>query len=144
VSRYEDPFDFIARDGAYATLCAGYEADCAQLQRLRPHWQRPGGAVYLLPQAPWAARVGGVLANQLAAREAGAAFAILSVDADGHYLVSVRSGTPEHCSASGLCEQFPGGGGRRAAAGINQLPASELAPFIARFSSYFGLDRHAG
>lgn len=140
VSRYQDPFDFIAHSEQYQQLCQGYDADCAQLERLRPHWQRSGGAIYVLPPAPWAARVSGVLANRLAAQHAQDAFAILSTNSDGSYLVSVRSGAPEQRSASGLCQQFPGGGGRRAAAGINQLAAADLEPFIACFSDYFGLE----
>ena len=144
LSRYEDPFDFIAGSSHYRDLCDGYDDDCSHLQRLRPYWQKPGGEIYLLPAEPWARRVSGVLANRLAARQAGDAFAILSMHADGTFVVSVRSGAPVERSACGLCEQFAGGGGRRAAAGINQLPAADLPLFIARFSQYFGLESHAG
>jgi hypothetical protein len=36
-----------------------------------------------------------------------------------------------------LCEAFPGGGGRRAAAGINHLPAADVERFVRAFSDYF-------
>lgn len=142
---YADPLAFIADSPCHALLLDGYRADCARLHGLRPHWQRPGGAVYVLPAAPWARRVSGVLANRLAAAGGAASFAILSCHADGHYVVSVRSGAPAERSAHGLCEQFPGGGGRRAAAGINHLPAAEVERFIERFRRYFALpEQHHG
>lgn len=139
LSGYVDPFDFIADSADYRTLCAGYQDDCTRLHALQPHWRRDGGAVYLLPSAPWARRVSGVLANRLAVQHAGSSFAILSARSDGDYVVSVRSGAPAEFSACGLCQQFDGGGGRKAAAGINRLPAAQLDRFIDLFSQYFAL-----
>jgi hypothetical protein len=39
--------------------------------------------------------------------------------------------------ADNFSRQFPGGGGRPAAAGINHLPQSELATFINAFEQAF-------
>lgn len=136
LSEFEDPFDFMLTP-AYRTLHAGYRADCAQLQGLQPYWQRPGSAVYLLPATPWSRRISGVLANQLAAVHDGRSFAVINERSDGDFLVSVRSATPDARSACALCQQFDSGGGRKAAAGINRLPAAELPRFIERFSAYF-------
>ncbi|MYN43419.1 hypothetical protein GTP55_29175, partial [Duganella sp. FT109W] len=80
---YADPLDFIAASPVYPTLHDGWRADCAQLQQLQPYWQHSGGAVYLLPATPWARRISGVLANRLAARGDGAAFAVLNERSDG-------------------------------------------------------------
>ena len=143
ISPYRDPLDFAATP-LYQSLHDGYRADCARLQGMRPHWQRDGNAVYLLPAEPWARRVNGVLANRLAARQDGAAYAVILERSDGDYLISVRAGKPAAQSACGLCQQFPSGGGRKAAAGINRLPAASLDAFIDRFSAYFApTDRHA-
>ncbi|CAN7695408.1 hypothetical protein [Duganella sp. LjRoot269] len=139
LSGYEDPFDFIAASDAYRGLLDGYRADCGLLRELRPYWEEPGGAIYVLPAAPWSRRISGVLANSLAARRDGSSFAVLNERTDGSYLVSVRSGAPALYSACGLCQQFEGGGGRVAAAGINSLPQGELGRFMDRFRHYFGL-----
>ncbi|MBA5689236.1 DHH family phosphoesterase [Rugamonas apoptosis] len=137
---YADPLQFIADSEEYRLLCAGYHDDCARLQALRPHWERNGGAVYLLPDAPWARRISGVLANRLAVQHPGASFAILGERADGSYMVSVRSGMPGAYSACDLCRRFETGGGRMAAAGINRLPGARLDHFIDEFRQHFELE----
>jgi len=134
---YAQPLDFIADSEIHRMLCAGYRDDCARLQGLRPHAELDAGAVYILPASAWARRVSGVLANQLAAGRSGASFAVLNERDDGSYLVSVRSGAPLAHSACGFCQQFDSGGGRKAAAGINRLPASELGRFMDSFRRYF-------
>lgn len=50
--------------------------------------------------------------------------------ADGNYLVSVRAPLSNKTGAVDLCRQFPTGGGRAAAAGINDLPADQLDAFV--------------
>ncbi|HEX8407175.1 MAG TPA: hypothetical protein VF670_21305 [Duganella sp.] len=139
LSGYENPFDFIAASATYRDLREGYRDDCARLHALQPYLERPGGAIYLLPATPWSRRVSGVLANRLASRRDGGSFAVLNERTDGSYLVSVRSGAPSLRSACGLCQQFDGGGGRVAAAGINRLPRQQLAAFMKRFCEYFDL-----
>jgi hypothetical protein len=136
---YADPFDFIVASTAYRDLCAGYRDDCARLHELRPHWERDGNAVYVLPPTRWARRISGVLANRLAAQHGGGSFAVLNERSDGDYLVSVRSGAPAALSACGFCQQFDTGGGRKAAAGINRLPAADLERFMACFQDYFAV-----
>jgi len=136
MSGFEDPFDFMVTP-TYKKLHSGYRSDCAQLQGLAPYYERPGSAVYLLPSTPWSRRISGVLANRLASERDGRSFAVINERSDGDFLVSVRSARPEARSACGLCQQFDSGGGRKAAAGINRLPAAELPRFIERFSTYF-------
>ncbi|MYM37610.1 hypothetical protein GTP38_25115 [Duganella sp. FT94W] len=130
------PADFV-HGALYQRLEAGYRDDCARLQGLAPHWQRHGNSVYLLPAEAWARRASGVLANRLAASTPGASCAVVLTRRDGDYVISVRSAQPATHSASALCRQFDGGGGRAAAAGVNRLPAAELARFIACFDTYF-------
>lgn len=139
LSGYENPFDFIAASDTYRDLREGYREDCARLHALQPYLERPGGAIYLLPPTAWSRRISGVLANRLAARRDGGSFAVLNERSDGSYLVSVRSGAPSLRSACGLCQQFDGGGGRAAAAGITGLPRGQLAGFMKRFCEYFDL-----
>jgi hypothetical protein len=138
LSPYADPFDFIATSAEYRMLAEGYREDAARLQGLDAQHEWDYGAVYVLPDACWARRVSGVLANHLAAGDDGRAYAVLTGNPDGTFVVSVRSGEPGTHAANVLCECFTGGGGRRAAAGINRLPAAEVERFVRAFSDYFG------
>ncbi len=134
---YVDPFDFIAASDEYRMLADGYRADGALMDGLRPLVEWHYGAVYVLPDACWARRVSGVFANRLAVAGGGRAIAVLTAGSDGSFVVSVRSNEPTTHAAHVLCERFEGGGGRRAAAGINRLPAADVDRFVRAFSDYF-------
>lgn len=134
---YVDPFDFIAASDEYRMLADGYRADSALMDGLRPLVEWHYGAVYVLPDACWARRVSGVFANRLAVTGGGRAIAVLTPGSDGTFAVSVRSSEPATHAAHVLCERFEGGGGRRAAAGINGLPAADVARFVRAFSDFF-------
>lgn len=135
---FADPMDFIAGSGEYRILLNGFESDAERMESLRAQWTAPCGAIYLLPNAPWARRIGGVFANRLAASDAGLSWAVLTGQSGGCYGVSVRAGAPMSAPAHRFCESFDSGGGRKAAAGINRLPASEIEHFAAKFFAYFG------
>ncbi len=137
VSGYADPFDFVANEPAYATLRAGYQADMAETEALKPEVESAGGAVFLLPDAPWSRRVAGVFGNDLARRFPARAHALLSVMPDGSYRVSVRAPSNNKTGADELCRRFPTGGGRQAAAGINALPQEEFGQFIDAFADHY-------
>jgi len=133
LSVYFMPSDFIADAPQYAVLADGYRADEGHLHGIEPVFQAPCGAIFMLPCRDWARRVSGVFANRLITGSEGRAFAVLTENRDGSFTVSM----PESHAASAFCEQFAGGGGRRAAAGINRLPESELDRFIRSFADYF-------
>ena len=97
----------------------------------------PGAIVYQLPDAPWARRCSGTLANDLAKAHAGNALAIVSQKTSGGYLVSLRVPGESKVSAEAFCRRYPTGGGRRTAAGINHLPADELEAFKTAFEQQF-------
>ncbi|MCS6785876.1 MAG: acetyltransferase [Thiobacillaceae bacterium] len=130
---YADPFDFIREAPEFTALRAGYAADMAAAQAVRPVEARAGGAVVILPDAAWARRVSGVYANALAQAHPQRAHALLTRSPQGHYVVSVRAPLANRSGADTLCSRFPTGGGRQAAAGINALPESRLDEFIAAF-----------
>jgi hypothetical protein len=50
----------------------------------------------------------------------------------GGYTVSVRAPLTRRTGADALCRQFPTGGGRAAAAGINRLPPEALPELVRR------------
>ena len=53
------------------------------------------------------------------------------------YRVSVRAPLDNKTGADKLCRQFDSGGGRKAAAGINQLKHQDLAKFTEYFFKAF-------
>ncbi|HEU0202879.1 MAG TPA: hypothetical protein VFR86_20915 [Burkholderiaceae bacterium] len=136
---YAEPLDFIAASPVYRRLRAGYAEDCAHMADLAAEHEENCGAVFVLPDAPWARRISGVFANQLVARResAGRSFAVLTAKGDGSYVVSVRAGQPQERAADLFCRGFATGGGRKAAGGINVLPATHLEVFIGSFFDYF-------
>jgi hypothetical protein len=62
---------------------------------------------------------------------------MLTENRDGSLLVSVRAPLLNRNGSDTLCRQFPSGGGRAAAAGINALPEAQLDAFIQAFSQQF-------
>jgi hypothetical protein len=93
----------------------------------------------MLPDEPWARRVSGVFSNDLTNQYPQRAHAVVTEKANGCYLVSVRAPLDNRVGANVLCSQFESGGGREAAAGINDLPADQLGEFIDKFEqSYLG------
>lgn len=130
---YADPFAFIAEAPEFTTLREGYRTDMAQVEATQAYELRPSGAVYVLPDAAWARRVSGVYANDLATRHPDRAHALVTRSPKGHYVVSVRAPVNNRVGADTLCMQFPSGGGRKAAAGINNLPEDSLDDFVRAF-----------
>jgi len=138
VHAYADPLDFIASESGYADLLAQYRDDMARASGATAEAETAHGAVYLLPNDGWAKRIVGVMGNDLAKQFADRAHALLVDMGDGHYRVSVRAPYNRKQGADDLCRQFSGGGGRKAAAGINALAQNELQRFIDLFNSQFG------
>jgi hypothetical protein len=134
---FADPLDFVSASSCFAQLEHGYWCDLSHADSLEPYWGGDDCAVYVLPNAPWARRISGTFANLLAVEARDRSFAVLNEHADGSFCVSVRSANPEARPANVLCERFAGGGGRRAAAGINALPSASIDAFVATFSNYF-------
>lgn len=136
VHRHTDPFAFVAQEEAYRVLREGYAEDLTRAQDIRPVRETAGGAIYILPDTPWAKRISGAFANELTRRFPGQAHGILTPRREGGYTVGVRSPRGKG-GADSLCHRFPGGGGRQTAAGINHLPVEEVERFVTAFSTAF-------
>ncbi|GAA5317748.1 MAG: hypothetical protein AseanaTS_29550 [Candidatus Pelagadaptatus aseana] len=135
---YSNPLDFVT-DGNddFAKLEAGYNTDMANAASLTPEVATDISAVYMLPDQPWARRVSGVFGNDLANKFPDRAHSVVTAKANGNYLVSVRAPLSNKSGAVDLCRQFATGGGRAAAAGINDLPADQLDDFIAALDAQY-------
>jgi hypothetical protein len=134
---YADPFDFASNEVAYRTLRDGYNDDLAKAEGLQPEIAKEKQALYIMSDAPWSRRVSGVYGNLLARNHPQRAHAILTVLDDGAYRVSIRAPLNNKTGADELCREFPTGGGRAAAAGINRLEAADYDRFIERFLQRF-------
>lgn len=135
---YKNPLDFIS-DCAheYEKLENGYENDFKSAESANTLFSDNAVAVYELPNEAWARRVSGVFGNHLANLNPDRGHAILTNKADGNFLVSVRAPLNNKRGAADLCRKFPSGGGREAAAGINDLPKSMVDDFIAQFRGQY-------
>ncbi len=135
---FENPFEFIEESEAFNTLKNGFEGDMATARAQTPEIEEAAIAAYILPDEAWARRVSGVFGNELARENPARAHALFTKLASGDYRVSVRAPLSSNAGADELCMQFPTGGGRKAAAGINSLPAESYDDFIAAFRNKYG------
>ncbi|MCA8943330.1 MAG: DHH family phosphoesterase [Planctomycetes bacterium] len=139
---FASPFEFCsAESDTFERLETGYREDMARAAEIEPSHVTPHSAVFTLPDAPWARRVSGVYGNDLAKATPSRAHAVLTERPDGTYLVSVRAPLDNKTGADELCRAFPTGGGRKAAAGINALPAEMLDEFVAKLDQQYGRGR---
>ena len=94
-------------------------------------------SVFELPDEKWSRRISGVYGNLLANQQPSSAFAVLTKNEQGGYLVSLRAPLENKQGAGDICSQFETGGGRAAAAGINHLPSESLQHFISTVETYY-------
>ncbi|TRW89516.1 DHH family phosphoesterase [Candidatus Methylobacter oryzae] len=138
MAEFQSPFDFINnKHDIFEQLEQGYREDMANAERLKPEYQSGAGAIFILPDSIWARRVSGVFGNFLANLNPDRAHAVITSNKEHDYQVSVRAPLSSKIGADELCSAFPSGGGRKAAAGINHLPADRLAIFIKKFEEFY-------
>jgi hypothetical protein len=133
---YDDPRRFISESSAYRKLHDGYTADIRAAHALSALLDTTAAAAFELPDAAWARRISGTLANRLAHEHPERAHAVLRPASDNTYTVSVRAPLSRPTGADSFCRQF-GGDGRAAAAGINRLAASEVPLLLKKLSAHF-------
>ena len=133
----DGPLDFVHNSADFEKLSTGYGEDMAKAEALQPLTSNATSAVFLLPDETWARRVSGVYSNDLATENPERAHAVLTLKGNGNYLISVRAPMIKKSGAAELCMQFPTGGGRAGAAGINDLPADTLQRFIDAFEQAY-------
>jgi hypothetical protein len=133
----EGPLDFVANSADFQKLSEGYKEDMGAAASLQPSEANDATAVFVLPNEAWARRVSGVYSNDLATDNPNRAHAVLTIKDNGNYLVSVRAPMSNKQGAADLCSQFPTGGGRAGAAGINDLAADSLQEFVQAFQKVY-------
>lgn len=145
LSPYADPRAFAREAPEVETLRGGFADDWSRAEAAPLVLDEPRGRAVLLPDAPWARRIQGVLANRLTHGAPDAAHAVAVTTGSGDLRISVRTplSSPESQSgqcpdAGALCRRFPSGGGRVGAGGINALPSAEWEAFLRVFRETFG------
>jgi len=134
---FENPFSFMAESLAFEKLNEGYASDITQVRELPAEIEEERVKVMMLPDAAWTRRVSGVFGNELARIAPERAHALMTALPDGDFRVSVRAPLNNKSGADVLCMRFPTGGGRKAAAGINALPADKVDAFITAFREQY-------
>jgi hypothetical protein len=138
--RYDDPFAFVRGENVLQRLQMGYAEDMTNAMRTPPEWVGRGAKSYFLPDAKWARRVIGAFANGLAIEYPEVAHAVLAARSDGSFTVSIRAPAARPEGADELARRFATGGGRKAAAGIDRLPASDVDAFLRAFGARYGAE----
>jgi single-stranded DNA-specific DHH superfamily exonuclease len=135
---YQNPLDFIKNDiEAFSKLRSGYHQDMVAAAAVKAEFEKNNVAIFILPNETWARRVSGVYGNDLANQFPNRAHAVLTNKGNGNYLISIRAPLNNKTGADVFCRQFETGGGRAAAAGINDLPVEQLDSFIERFNQFY-------
>ena len=135
--RHSDPLGVMDAEPVLRRIRDARLQDLALARELAPYAESEGGRVFILPDLPWSRRVRGAWGNQLVHDAPTKAHAVLSPGSQGGLVVSVRAPLRRLQGADALCRQFPSGGGRAAAAGINHLPADQLGDFVRAFRQAF-------
>lgn len=138
LSNYVDPFDLINEKGSvFSQLKDAYLTDMNKAESADVLVDNASFKAVQLADEPWARRVSGVFGNDLANISPNKAHAVLTLNADNSYTVSLRAPLNNKQGAGELCVSFPTGGGRAAAAGINALPQEMLSDFFDSVSKYY-------
>lgn len=135
---FASPFEFFEEGKTtFDKLENGYLQDMANAEQTPTMHTTDSSASFMLPDAAWARRVSGVYGNSLANQDPDRSHAVITEKANGNYLVSVRAPLNNKTGADEICRQFPSGGGRKAAAGVNDLPKDQLQTFIDVLDAFY-------
>ncbi len=130
---YENPLDFHSSSPLVPILKDGFIEDLELASSQINLTPNKKNRVYHFPQTSWARRMTGTFSNLKAREKQEAAHVIIVENNDSTLQISVRAPLVDRKNADTLCRQFPTGGGRAAAAGINSLPKEMLDEFLAEF-----------
>ena len=133
---FSDPFEFYHISGELKKLREGFQNDMELTKDIQPLRETASSRIYQLPKAAWCRRVSGVFSNQVAREAPDLAHAVLVERENGNFVVGVRAPISKPFGADKLCLKFSGGG-RSAAAGINDLVPEDVDRFIENFEKQF-------
>ncbi|AGQ99780.1 DHH family phosphoesterase [Vibrio parahaemolyticus] len=136
--QYISPFEVIEdKASPYYQLQSAYQQDMDAAQAVSATHESDTLKLFELPNTAASRRISGVYGNWLANQNPDSAHAVLTENADGTYTVSLRAPLNNKQGAVAVCGQFPTGGGREAAAGINALRKEDVNAFIDAVETYY-------
>ncbi|USD49804.1 MULTISPECIES: acetyltransferase [Vibrio] len=138
LKQYVSPFDVIAdKASPYYQLQSAYQQDMDAALAIPATHESAKLKLFELPNNAASRRISGVYGNWLANQNPDSAHAVLTENTDGTYTVSLRAPLNNKQGAVAVCGQFPTGGGREAAAGINALSKCDVSAFIDAVETYY-------
>lgn len=139
MSAFTSALEFCRQSRIFSPLEKQFAMDEENFQNLKPILQTASAKVYQVPAEPWARRFSATWVNQTILKNPHQALAILYPRQDGNFMVSIRAprGGEPAPSAADLAAEFPTGGGRKLAAGINSLAPMDLTRFLNRMADFF-------
>ena len=136
--KYENPLTLIGEDNSvFHQLESAYNQDMNKAINATVLADNETCKAVELPDEAWARRVSGVFGNELANQSPDKAHIVFTINTDKTYTVSLRAPLNNKQGAGDICVEFPTGGGRAAAAGVNQLPAEMINAFIKAVAQYY-------
>jgi oligoribonuclease NrnB/cAMP/cGMP phosphodiesterase (DHH superfamily) len=136
--KYENPLTLINEENSvFYQLENAYNQDMSKAVNAEILADSESCKALKLPDEAWARRVSGVFGNELANQSPDKAHVVLTVNNDKTYTVSLRAPLNNKQGAGDICAEFPTGGGRAAAAGVNKLPAEMINAFIKAVAQYY-------
>ncbi len=135
---YSTPFELLDDDNSpYFVLRDGYKEDLEQSLICMPYFSNQLLKVFVLPNTPCSRRISGALGNHRANESPDKCHLILVENRDETYTLSMRAPLNQKQGADLICSQYPTGGGRAGAAGINKFLIEELDEFIKKVMFYY-------
>ncbi|EGQ9181067.1 DHH family phosphoesterase [Vibrio sp. Vb1337] len=136
--KYTSPFEAIEDTASpYYQLQSAYQQDMEVALAVPAMHESGKLKLFELPNTAASRRISGVYGNWLANQTPDSAHAVLTENSDGTYTVSLRAPLNNKQGAVAVCGQFPTGGGREAAAGINALSKDDVNAFIDAVETYY-------
>ncbi len=148
---YPDPFVLINQENSiFSQLKSAYLSDMAKARAADVLSDNDIVKTIVLEDAAWSRRVSGVFGNDLANQTPDKAHIVITLNSleigsekknegqkEQSYTLSLRAPLNNKQGAGDICAQFPTGGGRAAAAGVNVLPKSRVDEFIKHVERYY-------
>lgn len=138
MKQYESPFKYYMQSETFTTIREQMLQDQRDLNSSEIMYDDTHCQVVLLPETKAAIRYSGIYSNQLTTDNPDKAFAVLT-RVEGGYRISIRAPKNAPTGASGIALQFPSGGGREKAAGINLLPLKDYDTFLSKFIQQYSI-----
>ncbi len=135
---YSTPFELLDNDNSpYFVLSDGYKKDLERALACEPYFFNHLLKVFVLPNTASSRRISGALGNHCANQSPDKCHLILVENSDATYTLSMRAPLKQKQGADVICSQYPTGGGRAGAAGINKFQIEDLDELIKKVMFYY-------